>query len=198
MEKFISWIAYWLWKRRFIEMKGRRTFIHYTTKFSKESAITLGSQVKIEHHTMLEGTITVDDNTIITPYAMLNTQANKIVIGKNCHIDQFSVLFSIGGISIGNNVIVSHHVSLIAATYNFERTDIPILEQGMYGKGISIGDDVIIETSSIVLDGVTIGRGAIIRAGSVIAKDVPPYTIVAGVPAKAISKRVIKKGLESC
>jgi len=44
-------------------MKGRGTFIHYTTKFSKRSAITLGSQVRIEHHTMLEGTITISDNT---------------------------------------------------------------------------------------------------------------------------------------
>ena len=87
---------------------------------------------------------------------------------------------------------------MIAATHNFERTDIPILEQGIYGKGISIGDDVIIETSSIVLDVVAIGRGAIVRAGSVVVKDVPPYTIVAGVPAKAISKRVNKKGLKSC
>ena len=79
-----------------------------------------------------------------------------------------------------------------------ERTAILILKQGIYGKRITIADDVIIETASIVPDGVAIGRSSTVRASSVVVKDVPPYTIVAGALVKPISKRVNKKGLKLC
>lgn len=195
METFISWVIYWIWKRRYMKKKGKGTYIHYNARFRKRKAITLGSRVKIKHHAMFKGKITIGDSTTIHPYVELKNRTNAIMIGRNCHIHEFSLLLSIGGITIGDDARISHHVSLIASAHHFERTDIPIWQQGMYTKGgITIGNDVLIGAGARVLDGVTIGKGAIVGAGSVVVKDVPPYTIVAGIPAKPVGKRRIKNG----
>ena len=190
IENLISFISFWITKRRYIKKKGRKTFIHYSARFRRKKAISIGSGVEIKHHAMLKGKITIGDNTNIYPYALLKTRKSEIVIGNNCHVHEFSMLISVGGIKIGNNVRIAHHVSLLATTHQFERTDIPISEQGMYSKGgIVIEDDVLIGAGAKVFDGVTIGRGSIVGAGSVVTKDVPQYTIVAGIPAKPIKKR---------
>jgi len=70
-----------------------------------------------------------------------------------------------------------------------------IKAQGMYSKGgVTIGNDVWIGTHAVILDGVTIGNGSVIAAGAVITKNVEPYSIMAGVPAKLIGHR--KKNLK--
>lgn len=189
MEKLINLIVYWFWKRNYIMRKGRGTSIHYTARLRKKKAIILGSRVEIKHHTMLKGRILIGDNTSIYPYAELKTRTSEIEIGKNCHVHEFAFLLSVGGIKVGDDVRISHHVSLIASSHHFERTDIPIWQQGLYGKGITIGDDVLIGAGARILDGVTIGRGAIVGSGSVVTSDVLPYTIVAGNPAILIRRR---------
>jgi acetyltransferase-like isoleucine patch superfamily enzyme len=62
-------------------------------------------------------------------------------------------------------------------------------EQGVTQKGIVIEDDCWIAANSIILDGVTIGRGSVVAAGAVVSKSVPPYSVVAGVPARIIKSR---------
>ena len=71
----------------------------------------------------------------------------------------------------------------------FERTDIPIWEQGHTYEKVIIGDGVWIGTSVIVLKGVKIGKGAVVAAGSVVTKDVPEYAVVAGNPARVLKYR---------
>jgi acetyltransferase-like isoleucine patch superfamily enzyme len=62
----------------------------------------------------------------------------------------------------------------------------PFVDQGITAEGIVIEDDVWLGAGAIVTDGVRIGRGAVVAAGAVVAEDVPPHTVVAGVPAKAV------------
>lgn len=69
------------------------------------------------------------------------------------------------------------------------RTDIPIKDQGVTHRGIVVEDDVWLGSGVIVLDGVRVGTGAVVAAGSVVTRDVPPYAIVAGVPAQVIRYR---------
>jgi acetyltransferase-like isoleucine patch superfamily enzyme len=64
----------------------------------------------------------------------------------------------------------------------------PIIEQGITAQGIVIEDDVWLGSSAIILDGVRVGKGAVVAAGAVVGKDVPPHTVVAGVPAKVIKE----------
>lgn len=85
--------------------------------------------------------------------------------------------------------MISPRVSIYAENHVVERADISLKDQGIIREFVKIEDDCWIAANSVILAGVTIGRGTVIAAGSVVTKDVPPYSIVAGVPAKVIKKR---------
>jgi acetyltransferase-like isoleucine patch superfamily enzyme len=99
------------------------------------------------------------------------------------------VLYGHGGLRIGNFVRIATHCVLVPANHGFDRLDVPIARQPVQALGITIEDDVWIGANSVVLDGVTIGRGAIIGAGTVVTKDVRPYAICVGNPARVIGDR---------
>ena len=91
---------------------------------------------------------------------------------------------------IGNDVMMGPGVIIYGRYHNYERTDIPMNEQGMGSYcPIIIEDDVWIGARAIILKGIHVGRGVIIGAGAVVTKDVPPFSIVAGNPARVIRKR---------
>lgn len=123
---------------------------------------------------------------------------DSISIGDNFYIGKYSIIES--DALIGNNVIFANHVSLIGRyDHHFQQLGVPIrlamqIRDNDYdwkglGQKIVIEDDVWIGLGSIVLSGVTIKTGSIIAAGSVVTKDVEPYSIYAGNPAKKIRDR---------
>ena len=84
-------------------------------------------------------------------------------------------------------------VTIITRNHRFDRTDIPMMEQGFEEeRPVYIGNDVWIGDRALILPGVHIGDGSIIAAGAVVTKDVPPYSIAAGVPARKIRDRFEK------
>ncbi len=95
-----------------------------------------------------------------------------------------------GTCTIGKQVMMGEDVTIITRNHRFDRTDIPMMEQGFSDeKPVVIGDDVWIGDKVLILPGVKIGNGCIIAAGAVVTKDVPEYSIAAGVPAKVIKNR---------
>lgn len=95
-----------------------------------------------------------------------------------------------GPLSIGDNVMMGPGVMIYTQNHNYYRLDIPMIQQGDSDKRkITIGNDVWIAARVIILPGVTIGDGAVIGAGSIVTRDVPPYAVVAGNPAKVIKYR---------
>lgn len=94
-----------------------------------------------------------------------------------------------GHITIGNNVLIGPNVVLRSNNHVFERADMLINDQGMTEGSIIIGNDVWIASNAVILQNVSIGDGAVVAAGAVVTKDVPPYTVVGGVPARAIGTR---------
>jgi acetyltransferase-like isoleucine patch superfamily enzyme len=94
-----------------------------------------------------------------------------------------------GGIQIGKNVLIGQGVSIHSENHNFKDAHQLIREQGISHKGVVIGDDVWIGSKSVILDGVTIGTGAVIGAGSVVTRSIPAYSLAVGVPAKVIGTR---------
>lgn len=114
--------------------------------------------------------------------------AKKIKIGKHCHINE--EVF-IQGAVIGNFVMIAPNVAILNTSHNFNRIDIPMIKQSESDvMNPIIEDDVWIGRSVIILPGIKIGRGSIIGAGSVVTKDIEDYSIVGGVPAKFIKKRL--------
>jgi acetyltransferase-like isoleucine patch superfamily enzyme len=93
------------------------------------------------------------------------------------------------GIFIGKNVMIAPNCVLVAFNHGFERLDIPMVQQPNTEAPIYIEDDVWIAANCTIACGVRIGQGSIIAANSAVTKDVPPYSIVGGVPAKWIKSR---------
>ncbi len=114
----------------------------------------------------------------------------NVTIGDNVFINHDCIIDAIHApVTIGNDVLIAYHVSLITSNHHFADPEKLIRTQGSSGQPIRIEDDVWIGAHVIVLAGVTIGRGSVIAAGSVVTKNVEPYSVVGGVPAKLINKR---------
>jgi maltose O-acetyltransferase len=103
-------------------------------------------------------------------------------MGINCRVS--------GPLNIGANVMMGPEVIIYTQGHSFQNTDIPMIQQGNSEKReVVIGDDVWIGARVIILPGVTIGNGAILAAGAIVTKDVEPYAIAGGNPAKVIKLR---------
>jgi acetyltransferase-like isoleucine patch superfamily enzyme len=109
-----------------------------------------------------------------------------IRIGRDSLIGEYTVIRGQGGVDVGDRVYTSPFCQLLAVNHVFDDPQRPFIDQGITAQGIVIEDDVWIGSGAIVTDGVRIGQGAVIAAGAVVTQDVPPHTVVAGVPAKAI------------
>ncbi|WP_051605804.1 DapH/DapD/GlmU-related protein [Polaribacter sp. Hel_I_88] len=108
----------------------------------------------------------------------------NIEIGENTAINRKCYLDSRGGIKIGDNITISPEVHLITAEHNINSTSFEYET-----APISLADYVFVGTRAIILPGVSLGTGCVVAAGAVVTKSFPPYSVVAGVPAKIISKR---------
>jgi len=152
--------------------------------------VKLGKDVKIYDFVNLYG-CQIDDNTKIGTFVEVQKGAK---IGKNCKISSHT--FICEGVTIDDNVFVGHNVTFINDLYPSATTEDGKLQTDddwvciptHVKKGVSIGSSVTI------LCGITIGANAVIGAGSVVTKDVPDNTIVAGNPAKIIKKTCKKEG----
>lgn len=135
--------------------------------------------------------------------------ADGVRVGKGCHIyaedgelemryrsscsPGTTIDASGGRIVIGQYVAIGPNVVIRAANHRFDRLDIPIMDQGHETGEVIIDDDVWIAANCCITPGVHIGKGAIVGAGAVVTKDVEPYSIVGGVPAKKIGSRTLSK-----
>lgn len=125
----------------------------------------------------------LDASTTVLPPLYID-YGKPVTIGKECFIQQCCTFFGRGGITIGDKVFIGPKVNLITINHDPD----PENRSATYGRPIVIEDKVWIGINSTVLPGVRIGYGAIVGAGSVVTKDVPPMTVVAGNPARVIKK----------
>jgi acetyltransferase-like isoleucine patch superfamily enzyme len=119
--------------------------------------------------------------------------ANCLVRGK-VEMGDHSTLncgaITIGKVKIGNCVRVAANAQFMGFNHGHARTDIPIYRQECTEKGIVIEDDVWVGANCVICDGVTVGAHSIIAAGTVVTKDIAPYSVVGGVPAKFLKSRL--------
>lgn len=124
--------------------------------------------------------------TVLHVYNFRNLPRSGIWIGQDSLIGEYNVIRGQGGVTIGDRVYTSPLVQLLAVNHVYQDPSRSFVEQGITAEGIVIEDDVWIGAGAIVTDGVRVGQGAVIAAGAVVTKDVPPHTLVAGVPARVI------------
>lgn len=113
----------------------------------------------------------------------------SIEIGENTYINSYVCITGPGSIKIGKDCLIAPQSTIIASHHNFADSKQKIREQGAINKGIVIEDDCWLGQGVRVIDGVRIGKGSVIGAGAVVNKDIPPYSIAVGVPAKVIRQR---------
>jgi galactoside O-acetyltransferase len=154
--------------------------VRLDAKGHPKNKIYLGNQVALERGvdigSMEDTTIHIDEETFIAPNVCIAGPGN-IKIGKRCMIASHSGIY-------GNNHIFADPLT-------------PIKYQGVTHQGIVIEDDCWLGHGVTILDGVTIGKGSVIGAGAVVTKDIPPYSVAVGMPAKVIRSRVSKKLITS-
>jgi acetyltransferase-like isoleucine patch superfamily enzyme len=107
-----------------------------------------------------------------------------IWIGRNCFIGERCVIRGQGGVHIGDSVLMAPQVQILAVNHLFDDPSRPIIQQGITAQGIVVDDGAWIGAGAILLDGVRVGARAVVGAGAVVTQDVPPRTMVTGVPAR--------------
>lgn len=158
--------------------------IFSTMETAQELATVSVRDQKRVHELMTEilGKPLEESTTLLPPFYI--DYGKPVTIGKGCFIQQCCTFFGRGGITIGNGVFIGPKCNLITINHDVS----PDNRSATYGRPIVIEDKVWIGINSTVLPGVRIGLGAIVGAQSVVTRDVPPMTIVAGNPARIIKK----------
>ncbi|KQZ93872.1 hexapeptide transferase [Mesorhizobium sp. Root157] len=155
-----------------LQVGANAGFKHVET-FEIGSGVFIGAQAIVQGR--FDGTCIIGDNTWIGPQVFLD--ARDLVIGEAV------------GFGPGSKVLGSEHNGLPA--------DVPIIRTDLEIRPVRIGDWADIGTNGTILPGVTIGKGAIVGAGAVVTEDVPPFAIVAGVPAKFLRWRPESEAVRS-
>lgn len=135
--------------------------------------------------------VTVGSFALIRPTNLYGGEPGiGLKVGNNSSIGPYAYIGCSGYIEIGDNVMMSPRVSIYSENHIFENTKVPMIEQGVKRSFVKIEDDCWIAANAVILAGVTIGKGTVVAAGSVVTRDVPPFSVVAGNPAKIIKSRI--------
>lgn len=143
--------------------------------------------------------IRVADNVVISAHAWLNANDEQgdgkvtMSIGSGTYIGRFAQINAWRDVVIENNVLIADRVFISDADHVYEDTSTPIILQGDIFKGrVLLREGCWIGIGVVILPGVTVGKNAIVASNSVVTKDVPDYSVVAGIPAKII--KYLKSG----
>jgi acetyltransferase-like isoleucine patch superfamily enzyme len=131
-------------------------------------------------------TFSLGDNSTIEDFCTVNNGVGRVAIGNNVRIGIGSVL--IGPVNIGDDVRLAQNVVISGLNHNYTDVSQPIATQGVNTEQVYIGDETWIGANSVILSGVFIGKHCVVAAGSVVTKNIPSYTVVAGNPARVMKK----------
>jgi acetyltransferase-like isoleucine patch superfamily enzyme len=134
--------------------------------------VEIGTGVYVGHHAILKG-----------------YHRGRLVIGDGTWIGEQCFLHGAGGVTIGRNVGIGPGVRIISSFHADEGIERPILHSRIEFAPVVIEDDADLGVGAIVLPGVTVGRGVQVGAGAVVTRDLPAYTVAAGVPARVLRHR---------
>lgn len=133
--------------------------------------------------------LTIGQGVYLGNNILLHCYRGSIKIGENTYLGPSVKIYGHGSVVIGANCLIAMDCKIISANHTIPPRVKLIKEQPDILLPIVIGDDVWLGAGVIVLGGIEIGKGAVIGAGSVVTKDIPPYSIAAGNPAKIIKER---------
>ncbi|OGD93680.1 hypothetical protein A2697_01690 [Candidatus Curtissbacteria bacterium RIFCSPHIGHO2_01_FULL_41_44] len=166
---------------------------HGSGKFQHKDFKKIGKNVVFEKGVLVfhPENITIGDNVYIGHNAIIKGYyKNEMIIGNNCWIGQNAFLHSGGGLVLAEAVGIGPGVIILTHYHKVENLNKPIIATSQIYKKVIIETGCDIGVGSIILSGVTIGKYSLVGAGSVVTKDVKPYSIVVGNPARLLRKRI--------
>lgn len=125
-------------------------------------------------------------DSTIEDFSAINNGVGSVVIGDRTKIGLSNTI--IGPVKIGNDIRLAQNITLSGLNHNYEDVNLPIHVQGVSTSQIVIEDDCWLGANVVVVAGVTIGKHSIIAAGSVVTKDVPPFSVAVGNPARVLKQ----------
>jgi len=154
----------------FLHKKGKRTLIRYRTRMD----------------ILPFNKFYIGNDSTIEDFATINNGVGDVYIGDRTRIGLGCTV--IGPVKIGNDVMLAQNIVISGLNHNYENIYEPISTQGVSTSQIVIEDETWIGANSVIVAGITVGKHSVIAGGSVVTKNVPPYSIVAGNPAKVLKK----------
>lgn len=157
--------------------------------------IHVGSDVVVDDFVLLDakGTgnqgIRLGDGVFLGRGTILSCKDGDIDLGDHVNIGFHSEVFSGSRVTVGRYGLFAAYTYLVGGGHEFDRPDVPVIEQARSSRGITLGENVWLGTGAKVLDGVTVGRDVVVGAGAVVTDDLPDGVVAVGVPARAVRRR---------
>jgi acetyltransferase-like isoleucine patch superfamily enzyme len=176
---------------------GRGVVIGRNVTLRHPHRICLGDRVVVDDNAVLDAkgeakaTIEVGDDAIIGRNSILSCKGGVIRLGRRCNVSVNCTLISESQLVVGERVLIAGHCYVIAGgNHGLARLDVAPLDQPRTEKGgVQIGDNCWLGAQVTVLDGVVMGRDSVAAAGAVVTRSVEAFTVVGGVPARALMDR---------
>lgn len=169
-------------------------------RFYGRGHITLGSRNKFSDYSVLQAgfdreAIVIGNNNLFEEFACIYSQQGKISMGNNNIIGHGVRIQGFGGVELGNHCMIAANTFISSSNHDISNPCATRYLRDEIGGKITIQDYVWIGANCVITSGVTLGHHSVVGAGAVVTKDVPSYTMVAGVPAKEIKKYCFEKKL---
>lgn len=180
-------------RRQTRHFRGRAVQVRSPLKLSVGQSVVIDDYVRIDAHSS-QG-ITLGDRVTVGRFAMISGSGVVaepgvgITVGSNTAIGTRNIIWGQGGVVIGSNCLFGPGVTIISENHRYSDAEQLIRSQGSVRAPITIGDDCWLGSNVTVLAGVSVGKGCVIAAGSIVTKDIESDSIVAGVPARVIGQR---------
>lgn len=186
--------------RRLFAAMGDGVYIQHGVEFLSTTSIEIGNGVHIFKNVRLDAKGHPNNQIYLGNGVAIERNVDIGCLENTCiHIEEDTFIgpnvciAGPGNIRIGKQCMIASQSGIYANNHNFTDTLLPMQKQGVTRQGIVIEDDCWLGHGVTVLDGVTIGKGSVIGAGAVVTKDIPPYSVAVGIPAKVIKSRTAKE-----
>ncbi|MCU0611073.1 MAG: acyltransferase [Candidatus Eisenbacteria bacterium] len=182
--------------RRLLGSLGRGSTIGRDVVIRHPHKIHIGSNVVIDDGVVLDAKggpetgITLGDGVVLSRGTILSCKGSTITVHDKANFAIGCLVHAGGPVTIGRYALLAAHCYLIGVgNHGMDRLDIPMMAQPVASKGLTLEDDVWLGAQVVVLDGITIGTGSVVGACSMVAKDLPPYSVAVGAPARIVRTR---------
>jgi acetyltransferase-like isoleucine patch superfamily enzyme len=179
---------------------GRRVVFGQGVTLRHAHKIRLGDDVIVDDHVLLDAKgaanrgIDIGDGAFIGRGSILSCKDGDIELGAGANLGFHCEIFSGSRVRVGRHALFAAYAYVVGGGHDFERPDVPVIEQARVSRGVELGDNVWLGTGAKVMDGVRIGSHVIVGANAVVNADLPDRAVAVGVPARVLRVRQAGEG----